>query len=96
MRPIFDREAFADDVSDWLEEQGLSYRDARSRYPLLNPALLSRAVHGRILSVESMLAVCEAAKLDPLAYTCLRSERNQPVTAIVKRETTRIHDGGRA
>lgn len=87
MKPIFDRDAFAEDVGAWLERHGLSYHDACARFPLLNRALLSRAINSHVLSIESMLAICEAAKLNPLVYTRLRAKQKQAVTAIDKRET---------
>jgi transposase-like protein len=86
MRPLFDREGFADAVTDWLEREGVSYREAAARHDRLNPAMLSRAIRCHQLSVESLLAICAVSGIDPLRFIEF-AERKQPVTAIDKRGT---------
>jgi hypothetical protein len=85
-----DRARFASDTLDWLERKKLSYRHASTRYPGLNPALLSRACNCKPLSAGNMLLVCKAMQKDPTLYLVLidRRQQNQTVTAIGKRETS--------
>lgn len=91
MRPELDRGRLSRDVKGFLAARGLSYRQAAAAFVLLNPAMLSRAVNGQVLSVESFLALCGTVGLDPMAYLVAPGQdngfRNQAVTAIVRRET---------
>lgn len=91
MRPYFNRDGFADAVTDWLAREGLSYRDACARHDRLNPAMLSRAIRCHVLSIESLLAICAVSGINPMRFIEF-SERKQTVTEIDKRET--IFDGG--
>lgn len=85
MRPYILRGLFAHDIQSWLERERLSFDGAVLKHPMLNKAMLSRAKNENVLSVESFLALCRAASLDPMRY--LDDEVNQSVTAIAQRET---------
>lgn len=91
MRPDIDRYQFSVDVRDWLEDKGLSYRNASAHFPGLNTAMFSRARNGEVLSAASMLALCQAMGRDPARYLRFTNEpvRNQRVTANDFRETGR-------
>ncbi|MBB3608649.1 hypothetical protein [Rhizobium sp. BK602] len=93
MQADFDRGRFADDIGRWLEREGISYRAASALHPCLNPAMLSRAVHQRDLSVTSVLLLSRVAGLDPMLYLVLPVQKNQAVTAIESRETSEMEGG---
>jgi hypothetical protein len=88
VKPGIDRERLAEDVTAWLRGHGLSTRNASSTFRGLNPAMLSRACTGKILSAESLLALCAAMEVDAARYLVwVPLLKNQTVTAIGKRET---------
>ena len=88
MRPGLKRGLFAQDVLAWLARENMSFTGAVLKHPALNKAMLSRAKCGAVLSVESFLALCRAAALDPMHY--LDDEQNQGVTANAQRETPHV------
>jgi len=92
-----DRASFGLVVNEWLRKQGLSYRSASSEWPELNPAMLSRAVNGDVLSAANMLLICDLMGVDPFLFlhrdvrpAAGRSPpvvfQKQPVTEIAPRE----------
>lgn len=95
-RPAIDRIALSRDITAWLAARGLSYRTATAAYPLLDPAMLSRAVNGRVLSAPSLLALCAVTGRSPFSYLVADGEKNQPVTAIDPRETASCGSIGEA
>ncbi|QXZ79640.1 hypothetical protein [Rhizobium sp. L51/94] len=90
MAPDFDRAGFSHDVRQWLDRQRLSYRAAVAAHPSLNPAMLSRACHQKVLSVASVLMLARVIGLDPMAYLVDGGQQNQAVTASDKRETLAV------
>lgn len=88
VRPEIDRALLAADVTAWLAARGLSTRAASAVFPGLNPAMLSRATTGQVLSAASLLTLCRAMESDPMRYlTFAPLLKNQTVTAIGERET---------
>lgn len=89
MQPDIDRERLANDTRQWLADNKLTTRSAPTIYAGLNPAMISRACSEKVLSAASMLALCACMKRDPMDFLTFVSKRNQSVTAIVPRETSR-------
>lgn len=91
MRPDIDRALFAHETHEWLQGQGLSYRNASSHFPGLNAAMFSRACTEQVLSAASMLALCQAMGRDPARYLRFTNDpvKKQSVTANDFRETGR-------
>ena len=88
VKPDINRVLLAADVTAFLLERKLSTRNASAEFEGINPAMLSRACTGKILSAESLLALCSAMNLDPMRYLVMVPLlKNQTVTAIGKRET---------
>jgi hypothetical protein len=88
VKPDIDREKLAAEVGQWLRRQKLTTRSAAAAFPGLNPAMISRASTGQVLSAASLLALCRAMKRRPGRYLVMVPlVRNQHVTAIGKRET---------
>jgi hypothetical protein len=89
MQPDIDRGRLSADVRQWLADSKLTTRSASTRYPGLNPAMVSRACNMQVLSAASFLVVCQVMRKDPHIYLTFRDrlQRNQYVTAIVPRET---------
>lgn len=89
MRPEIDRDKLARRFGAWIDEQGLSYRQAASHHEGLNPAMINRARTGQVLSAASLLALCRAMGADPLEFLVFvdQAKQKQTVTAIGKRET---------
>lgn len=88
VKPDIDRQKLADDVGRWLARNGHSTRAAALAFPGLNPAMISRASTGQVLSAASLLALCQAMKRPAARYLIMVPiVRNQTVTAIGKRET---------
>ncbi|MBN9056080.1 MAG: hypothetical protein J0H80_20440 [Rhizobiales bacterium] len=88
MKPDIDRVRLAADVTAWLRASGLSTRSASSSFAGINPAMLSRACTGKVLSAESLLALCRTMEMDPMRYLVMVPLlKNQTVTAIDQRET---------
>lgn len=88
VKPDIDRALLAADVTAWLKARGLSTRNASAACEGLNPAMLSRACTGKVLSAESLLALCRAIDVNPMRYLVMAPLlKNQTVTAIGKRET---------
>lgn len=87
------RALLADDVKAWMAANGLTVRSAPRRFQGINPAMLSRACNGHVLSAASLLALSVAMAIDPRKYLVIVDplQRNQAVTAIVQRETERQH-----
>lgn len=91
VKPDIDRTQLAADVTAWLRAHGLSTRSASSVFDGLNPAMLSRACTGKVLSAESLLALCMAMGGDPMRYLVMVPLlKNQTVTAFEKRETREV------
>ena len=97
-----DRARLAGDVAAWLAAENLSYRQAARHFDGLNPAMINRALTGRVLSAASLLALCRAVGIDPRRYLVLvdplerhqQDQQNQAVTGIASRETGLAQDGG--
>lgn len=91
-----DRQRLSADVTAFLDARGYSYRDAVFVWPALNPAMLSRAASGQVLSAGNLLALCQAFGLDPFVYvtTGQKAAPNPAVTAIDTRETLACRHGG--
>ncbi len=88
VKPGIDRALLAADVAAWLGRIKMSTRNASSFFEGLNPAMLSRACTGQVLSAESLLALCRAMDGDPMRYLVMVPLlKNQTVTAIAQRET---------
>lgn len=88
VKPEIDRERLAHDVGDWLRRRKLTTRSAAASFAGLNPAMISRASTGQVLSAASLLALCKAMKRRPERYLVMVPlVRNQHVTAIAQRET---------
>lgn len=68
VKPDIDRVLLAADVTAWLERIRMSTRNASSFFEGLNPAMLSRACTGKVLSAENLLALCQAMDSDPMRY----------------------------
>lgn len=96
MKPQVDRALLAGHVRQWLSENGKSYRIAAGEFPILNPAMLSRACSEQVLSVESFLALCCVIGLQPMDYLRGNGEAKQSVTAMGKRETSFADERGEA
>jgi hypothetical protein len=92
VKPEINRDRLALDVLEWMKGLGLSTRSASTAYPGLNPAMISRACTGQVLSAASLLALCRAMEKDPMSYLVCpaRTVENQVVTAIGKRETAGV------
>lgn len=91
MQPDIDRDALAEDVDCWMKEMAHSVRSASATYTGLNPAMLTRARRGDVMSAASVLLLCAVMGKNPLNYLRLveRRKEKQAVTAIVPRETRR-------
>ena len=87
MKAVFHADVFALAVRLKLDADGLSYGAAVALHPYLNKAMLSRAVSQQPVSVPSYLALCRALELQPGDYLTVKTQENQAVTAIAKRET---------
>lgn len=85
--PHFHADVFALAVRLKLDSDRLSYGAAVALHPYLNKAMLSRAVCQQPVSVTSYLALCRALELEPGDYLTVKTQENQTVTAIAKRET---------
>lgn len=91
VKPDIDRALLASDVAAWLAARGLSTRSAAAAFEGINPAMLSRACTGQVLSSASLLALCRAMQSDPMRYLVFTPLlRNQAVTANGKRETPEV------
>lgn len=91
VKPDIDRGRLSEDVTAWLVSHKLSTRNASAVFRGLNPAMLSRACTGKVLSAESLLALCAAMEIDPTRYlTWVPLLKNQTVTANGKRETPEV------
>lgn len=91
VKPDIDRVRLAADVTAWLRAQGLSTRNASALFEGVNPAMLSRACTGKVLSAESLLALCRAMQCDPMRYLVMTPLlKNQTVTAFDQRETAGV------
>lgn len=66
--PAIDREKLAYHVSGALSRAGLSYREARGKWPGVTPGTLSRICNGIEVSAANLLAVCKALSLDPFDF----------------------------
>ncbi|NEI60933.1 hypothetical protein [Rhizobium leguminosarum] len=89
MQPEIDRSRLSRDVRQWLADNRLTTRSAAAIYAGVNPAMISRACSEQVLSAASLLALCACMKRDPMDFLTFVSKRNQTVTAIVPRETSR-------
>jgi hypothetical protein len=91
MKLEFRAEAFAGAVKEVLEERRWSYADAQREAPFINKAMISRAINGGHVCLNSFLALCGAFDLGPLDFIEGRSGENvieiQPVTVGISRET---------
>lgn len=91
VKPEIDRSLLAADVTAWLVAHGLSTRNASLVFEGINPAMLSRACTGKVLSAESLLALCKAMGGNPMRYLVMVPLlKNQTVTAFGKRETREV------
>lgn len=91
VKPDIDRAQLAADVTAWLVAHGLSTRNASLVFDGINPAMLSRACTGKVLSAESLLALCKAMGGDPMRYLIMVPLlKDQTVTAIAQRETREV------
>jgi hypothetical protein len=91
----FDFPAFGAALAERLHDLGYSLDRAERQWPETNKAMLSRAVNGTTLSVDSVLTICRFAGLDPFEFLgdgrrrrfTRKSILKQAVTAAVQRET---------
>ncbi|WP_411033823.1 hypothetical protein [Shinella sp. BYT-45] len=91
VKPDIDRALLATDVGAWLAENRLSTRTASAAAEGINPAMISRACTGQVLSAQSLLALCRAIGRDPMRYLVMVPLlRNQAVTATGTRETREV------
>ncbi len=89
MRPDIDRPYLARCIERWMRAKNLTTRGACLHHDGLNPAMISRALNGHVLSAASLLVLCRAIDMDPRDFLVFVDpmQRNQAVTAIGKRET---------
>ncbi len=91
----FDFPAFGSALAERLRDLGYSLGKAADKWPETNKAMLSRAINGGTLSVDSVLTICRFAGLDPFDFlgegrrrrVTMKSILEQAVTAADKCET---------
>lgn len=105
MKPVFDFDRFGADVATHVRGVYGGNRQACRQVAGLNPAMLSRAAHGRPLSVATVLHLCASLGLNPWRYYDIsgdadplyrtdgfarKDKLDQPVTEVVSRETRAV------
>lgn len=87
MKPIarFHRYDFGNAVAGRLRARGMSIRDFTGAHPWISVAAVSRAMNGKPLSTENILALSAELELDPFEYFVVEY---QTVSAPVSRETS--------
>lgn len=81
---VFDRPAFGRAVSAAMRARTLSVRTLHREFPHISTACVSRAVNGKPLATENVLALALALNIDLYGHF---SVQDQAVTAPVSRET---------